>query len=96
DEAADKAGIHLRIEAEVNSLIMAMAMIDGGRFATVMPYATVRKAVSNGELEFFKLVEPEVWRKLSIIFSAERSLTEIERSFVRLFKRQLAEYGKDR
>jgi DNA-binding transcriptional LysR family regulator len=95
DDAADKAGIRLRVDAEVNSLIMAMAMIEDGRCATVMPYATVRKSVSQGELQFSKLVEPEVWRKLSVIFSAERSLTEIERGFVRVFRRQLVLHGKD-
>jgi LysR family nitrogen assimilation transcriptional regulator len=78
------------VETEVNSLIMAMAMIEAGHCATVMPYATVRKSVSEGHLQFCKLVAPEIWRKLSVIFSAERSLTEIERSFVQVFRRQLA------
>jgi DNA-binding transcriptional LysR family regulator len=94
DAAAAKAGIRLRVETEVNSLIMAMAMLDGGKCATVMPYATVRNAVSDGSLQFSRLVEPEVWRNLSVIFSAERSLTEIERSFVRVFRRQLALQSK--
>jgi LysR family nitrogen assimilation transcriptional regulator len=90
DDAADKAGVRLQVQAEVNSLMMAMAMIGDGRCATVMPYATVRKAVSEGEMRFCKIVEPEVWRKLSVIFSAERSLTEVERSLVRLFRRHIA------
>ncbi len=96
DRAAEKAGIRLRVETEVNSLIMAMAMLEGGRCATVMPYATVRNAVSDGSLQFCALVEPEVWRNLSVIFSAERTLTEIERSFVKLFRRQLALQAKQR
>ncbi len=93
DEAADKARLHLSVQAEVNSLMMALALTAKGRFATIMPYATVRKAVADGELQFNKIVEPEVWRKLSIIFSAERTLTEIERSFVRLLKRHLAAHA---
>ncbi|MGD9921173.1 MAG: LysR family transcriptional regulator [Pseudorhodoplanes sp.] len=96
DEAAGKAGVRLRIQAEVNSLMMALAMIGDGRCATVMPYATVRKAVSEGEMQFRKLVEPEVWRKLSVIYSAERSLTEIERSLVRLFRRHLTLHAQER
>jgi LysR family nitrogen assimilation transcriptional regulator len=96
DEAAKKTGIRLRVQAEVNSLMMAMAMIGDGACATVMPYATVRKAVSDGELRFHKLVAPEVWRKLCVIFPAERPLTEIERSFVRVFRRQLKLDAGDR
>jgi LysR family nitrogen assimilation transcriptional regulator len=96
DDAADKAGIRLRVEAEINSLIMAMAMIEEGRCATIMPYATVRKSVAHGDLQFSKLVEPEVWRKLSVIFSADRSLTEIERGFVTALRRQLSLSAKER
>ena len=96
DEAAEKTGVRLRVQAEVNSLMMAMAMIGDGDCATVMPYATVRKAVSDGELQFHKLVGPEVWRKLCVIFPAERPLAEIERSFVRTFRRQLTLNTGDR
>lgn len=96
DEAAEKAGVRLRLKMEVNSLMMAMAMIGDGACATVMPYATVRKAVSDGDFQFHKLVEPEVWRKLCVIFPAERPLTEIERSLVRIFRRQLTLHAGDR
>lgn len=96
DEAAEKVGIRLRVQVEVNSLMMAMAMIGDSACATVMPYATVRKAVSDGEVRFHKLVDPEVWRKLCVIFPAERPLTEIERNFVRVFRRQLKLDAGDR
>ena len=96
DEAAEKSGVRLRVQTEVNSLMMAMAMIGDGDCATVMPYATVRKAVSDGDFQFHKLVEPEVWRKLCVIFPAERPLTEIERSLVRIFRRQLTLHGGER
>jgi DNA-binding transcriptional LysR family regulator len=61
--------------------------------ATVMPLGTVRQAVAEGELQFNKIVEPEIWRRLSIIYSAERSLSEIERAFIQTLRRHLSEPG---
>jgi DNA-binding transcriptional LysR family regulator len=93
DEAAARAGIRLVPRAEVNSLVMALALVADRTMATVMPLGTVRRAVADGELQFNKIVEPEIWRRLSIIYSAERSLSEIERAFIQTLRRHLSEPG---
>jgi DNA-binding transcriptional LysR family regulator len=93
DEAAAGAGIRLVPRAEVNSLVMALALVADRTMATVMPLGTVRRAVADGELQFNKIVEPEIWRRLSIIYSAERSLSEIERAFIQTLRRHLSEPG---
>src|SRR5690606_3879706 len=90
DEAAANAGVRLVSRAEVNSLVMAIALVAEGSSATIMPLGTVRRAVAAGELEFHQIVEPEIWRRLSIIYSADRSLSEIERAFIQTLRRHLS------
>lgn len=91
DEAAAHAGIRLVPRAEVNSLVMAIALVADRTMATIMPLGTVRRAVSAGELQFHKIVDPEIWRRLSIIYSTERSLSEIERAFIQALRRHLSD-----
>jgi len=89
DRAAESAGLAIVPQMEVNSLAMVLALVRRMRLATVMPEASVRPFASEGIFQFNTIVDPIIYRRLSIIFSTDRSLTEIERALVGTLRRHL-------
>lgn len=89
DRAAESAGLAIVPQMEVNSLAMVLALVRRMRLATVMPEASVRPFASEGIFQFNTIVDPIIYRRLSIIFSTGRSLTEIERALVGTLRRHL-------
>lgn len=87
--AAADAGIHLHPTMEVNSLTIGLALIQRMPMATVLPQASVEALVRDGVLQFNPIADPVVPRRLSILFSPDRSLTEIERDLVSLLRQHL-------
>ena len=90
DRAAVGVGVRLAPAVEVNSLTAAVALLDHAPMATILPASAVRSALDAGRLQFNPIVEPPLRRRLSVIFSAERSLTDVERTFVECLRRELA------
>lgn len=90
DRASTAAGIRLVPAVEVNSLTAAVALLDQAPMATVLPASAAPSALSAGKLQFNPIVEPPLRRRLSVVFSAERSLTEVERTFVECLRLELA------
>ncbi|CAM5312958.1 hypothetical protein ATER59S_00895 [Aquamicrobium terrae] len=90
DRAAD---LRLTPQMEVNSLTMILALIRRMPLATVLPQHSVQPYVDAGIFQFNPIDEPAISRRLSILFSAARTLTEIERSLIGIFRRNLAVAG---
>jgi DNA-binding transcriptional LysR family regulator len=93
DRAADEANTRLIPQMEVNSLTMILAMIRRMPLATILPQPSVQPYVDAGVFQFNAIVEPAISRRLSILFSPARSLTEIERSLIAIFRQNLAIAG---
>lgn len=93
DRAADESGTRLTPQMEVNSLTMILALIRRMPLATILPQPSVQPYVDAGIFQFNPIVEPAISRRLSILFSAARSLTEIERSLIAIFRQNLATAG---
>lgn len=93
DRAAGDVGMRLVPEMEVNSLTMTLGLVRRMALATVLPRPSVQPYVDAGVFQFNPIVEPPVSRRLSILFSPSRSLTEIERSLVAVLRQHLAEAG---
>lgn len=89
DRAATNASIPLVPKMEVNSLAIVLALVRRMPLATIMPEASVRLFAAEGILQFNTIVEPVIYRRLSIVFSTERTLTEIERALVATLRRHL-------
>jgi DNA-binding transcriptional LysR family regulator len=93
NRAADQAGVRLVPRMEVNSLTMILALVRRMPLATILPQPSVQPYVDAGIFQFNPIAEPPVTRRLSILFSARRSLTDIERSLIATFRRHLAGAG---
>ncbi|ENN86010.1 putative LysR family transcriptional regulator [Rhizobium freirei PRF 81] len=93
DKAASEAGMHLAPQMEVNSLTALLALVKRMRVATILPQSSVRTFVEAGVLQFNPISSPVVRSRLSILFSPERILTDVERSLINALKRQLSAMG---
>lgn len=88
--AARQRGLRLKPVAEVGSLALAIAMVRKAPLCTILPASSVRRDVEAGNLKAVPISQDEVPGALSLIFSAERELSEAERiivqEFVRVFR----------
>ncbi|TGE97526.1 MULTISPECIES: LysR family transcriptional regulator [Rhizobium] len=96
DKAAAELGGHLTPQMEVNSLTALLAMVRRMRLVTILPQSSVQNFVETGALQFNPISEPAIRRRLSILFSPERVLTEMERSLINALKHQLPLMGLGR
>lgn len=89
ERAAQIAGLMIRPRMEVNSLAMALALVKKMPVATILPEAAIQTLAGVENFQINPIVDPIVYRRLSVIFSTDRSLTEIERSLVSTLRRHL-------
>jgi DNA-binding transcriptional LysR family regulator len=80
--AAKARNIHLAAVIEVGSLALAIAMVRNAPLCTVLPASSVRKDLMARTLVAVPINRDEVPGALSIIFSADRSLSDAERVIV--------------
>lgn len=90
DTAAHSAGIDLQPRHEIDALAMLVALVAREPVATVLPASAVRPEVLRGELSVHPIVEPTINRRLFVIYSADRSLTPVERDLVEMLRSRLS------
>lgn len=93
DQAAEDADIRLAPKIESNSFTTTLALIGKMNFATIMPEASVRPYLADGVFQFNPIRDPIIRRRLSVIFSTARNLTQIERSMIGTLRHHLTEIG---
>ncbi len=93
DHAAADEDIRLAPRMEVDSLTMILALIRRTALATILPKPSVQPYLDDGVFQFNPITEPSISRRLSILFSTERTLTEIERDLIAIFRKNLALAG---
>lgn len=81
-DAARKHKLHPRPAIEVGSLALAIAMVKQARLCTILPASSVRQDIAAGTLTAIPITHPELAGALSVIFSADRSLSEAERTII--------------
>jgi DNA-binding transcriptional LysR family regulator len=81
-DAAKARHLPLKPVIEVGSLALAIAIIRSAPLCTILPASSVQKDVEAGLLVTIPISRNEVPGALSIIFSADRSLSEAERTIV--------------
>ena len=86
-EAAQQRSLRLKPVVEVGSLALAIAMVRKAPLCTVLPASSVRQDVAAGSLQVVPIRQDELSSALSLIFSAERELSEAERTIVQEFTR---------
>jgi LysR family nitrogen assimilation transcriptional regulator len=91
DAAAEQHHIRLRPDIEIDALPMAVAILRRLPVCTVLPASAVEREIAGGDLSAHPIIEPMISRRLFVIYSGERALSESERSLVNLLRRRLSE-----
>jgi LysR family nitrogen assimilation transcriptional regulator len=93
DTAAEERGLKIQPAMEIDALPMAVAILSRSPICTVLPPSAVQREISSGDLIAHPIIEPVVARRLFVIHSGERTLSEPERSLVNTLRRKLSDAG---
>ena len=91
DATAQESGLAIKPRLEIDALAMMAAVLAREPLCTVLPPSAVRRELAAGDLVAHPIIEPEVARRLFMIFSGDRSLTEAERDLVQTLRARLAD-----
>jgi DNA-binding transcriptional LysR family regulator len=91
DAAAQDHGVNIRPRLEIDALAMMAAVLAREPLCTVLPPSAVRRELAAGDLVAHPIIEPEIARRLFMIYSGDRSLTEAERDLVQTLRARLAD-----
>ncbi|MBV9630825.1 MAG: LysR family transcriptional regulator [Xanthobacteraceae bacterium] len=94
DAAAQETGLAIKPRLEIDALTMMAAVLAREPLCTVLPPSAVRRELAAGDLVAHPIIEPEVARRLFMIFSGDRSLTEAERDLVQTLRARLADLSE--
>jgi len=89
DVAARDHAISIQPRIEIDSLPLMVALLARHPLCTVLPPTAVRRELAAGDLVAHPIVEPAVARRLFMIYSGDRSLTEPERNLVQMLRERL-------
>ena len=91
DGAAEQHDVRLRPYMEIDALPMAVAILARLPVCTVLPASAVAREIAAGDLAAHPIIEPTISRRLFVIYSGERTLSESERGLVNSLRRKLSE-----
>jgi DNA-binding transcriptional LysR family regulator len=94
DGAAEQHDVRLRPYMEIDALPMAVAILARLPVCTVLPASAVEREIAAGDLAAHPIIEPTISRRLFVIYSGERTLSESERGLVNSLRRKLSEPAK--
>ncbi len=91
EAAAEERGLRIQPYMEIDALTMAAALLTRAPVCTVLPPSAVQRELDDGELTAHPIVDPVIARRLFVIYSGERSLSEPERDLVNTLRGRLSE-----
>ena len=91
EAAAKERDLELQPYMEIDALTMIGAILTQLPICTVLPPSAVRRELAEGELVAHPIIDPVVARRLFVIYSGERSLSEPERDLVNTLRSRLAD-----
>ena len=91
ETAAEERDLKLTASIEIDSLPMAVAILARQPICTVLPPSAVEREIASGDLVAHPIVDPAIARRLFVIYSGERALSEPERGLVNALRRKLSE-----
>jgi LysR family nitrogen assimilation transcriptional regulator len=91
ETAAEPRGLKIQPYMEIDALPMAVAMLARLPVCTVLPPSAVAPEIKSGDLVAHPITEPAILRRLFVIYSGERTLSEPERGLVNALRRKLSE-----
>jgi DNA-binding transcriptional LysR family regulator len=90
ESVARQSNLIIEPYMEVGSLPMIVAMLSKLPVCTVLPLSAVAGEIASGELVGRPIVSPTVYRRLFMIYSAERTLNEAERGLIDALRDKLS------
>jgi LysR family nitrogen assimilation transcriptional regulator len=93
ETAAEERGLRIQPYIEIDALPMAVAMLARLPVCTVLPPSAVAPEIASGDLVAHPIVDPAISRRLFVIYSGERTLSEPERGLVNSLRRKLSQQG---
>jgi LysR family transcriptional regulator, nitrogen assimilation regulatory protein len=90
DTAAQDHGINIKPRMEIDALAMMAAVLARQPVCTILPPSAVPRELASGELVAHPIIEPAIARRLFMIYSGDRSLTEPERELVHTLRARLS------
>jgi DNA-binding transcriptional LysR family regulator len=91
ETAAEERDLEIQPYMEIDALTMIAAILVRLPVCTVLPPSAVRRELAEGELVAHPIIDPVVARRLFVIYSGERSLSEPERDLVNTLRSRLAD-----
>jgi DNA-binding transcriptional LysR family regulator len=91
DASAEQHNVALRPYMEIDALPMAVAILGRLPVCAVLPPSAVEREIAAGDLVVHPIIEPTISRRLFVIYSGERTLSESERDLVNSLRRKLSE-----
>lgn len=91
EAAAQERRLRIRPTMEIDALTMVAAVLARLPVCTVLPASSVGRELAAGELVAHPIIDPVIARRLYVIYSGERSLSEAERDLVNTLRAGLTE-----
>jgi LysR family transcriptional regulator, nitrogen assimilation regulatory protein len=96
ENAAFERDLKIMPTMEIDALPMAVSLLARLPVCTVLPASAVAREIDGGDLVAHPIIEPTIARRLYVIYSGERTLSEAERGLVNILRRKLSEsHGAD-
>jgi DNA-binding transcriptional LysR family regulator len=93
ETAAAERGLRIQPDLEIDALPMAVGILARLPVCTVLPPSAVALEIAAGDLVAHPIIDPVISRRLFVIYSGERTLSEPERALVNALRRKLSEQG---
>ena len=93
EAAAEERGLRIQPDLEIDALPMAVGILARLPVCTVLPPSAVALEIAAGDLVAHPIIDPVISRRLFVIYSGERTLSEPERGLVNALRRKLSEQG---
>ena len=93
ETAAAERGLRIQPDLEIDALPMAVGILARLPVCTVLPPSAVAQEIAAGDLVAHPIIDPVISRRLFVIYSGERTLSEPERGLVNALRRKLSEQG---
>jgi DNA-binding transcriptional LysR family regulator len=91
EKAASERDLRIQPVMEIDALPMAVSLLTRLPVCTVLPASAVAQEIAAGDLVAHPIIEPSIARRLYVIYSGERTLSEPERGLVNILRRKLSE-----
>jgi DNA-binding transcriptional LysR family regulator len=91
DAATAQIGGKIRPVIEIDSLAMLVAFVTDNPSATILPASAVGREIASGQLHAFPIIEPNIPRKLYLIYVDDRPLSAQESDLIRLLRSSVEE-----